>query len=56
MKKIYERPSVSAIELYSEDRVLAQSGGYKVDSSKETDIQFSRKHQSIWSEMGDGEE
>lgn len=55
MKKIYERPSVSAIELYSEDRVLAQSG-YKVDNSKETDLQFSRKHQSIWSGMDNGEE
>lgn len=55
MKKIYERPMTSVIELYSEDSVLAQSG-YKIDSSQKADVQFSQKRQTIWSGMDDGEE
>lgn len=56
MKKIYERPMASVIDLYSGESVLLTQSGYKVDSATKADVQFSQKRQSIWSGMGDGEE
>ena len=38
MKMTYSKPQAQVINLYAEDTMLAESGSYDVDATKETNV------------------